>query len=115
MIGFEYEQQTGTRHEGKQDILTLFEQLSSHEVFTPPHVAREMLALLPKEIWGDPSIRILDPCVKSSVFLREALYLLIDGLAGKGKYVGHDGIEYDLNDGQQHEPHPEKHAIRYRH
>lgn len=84
-----------------RDILTLFEQLNSHEVFTPPRVAREMLALLPKEIWGDPSIRILDPCVKSGVFLREALYLLIDGLAGKGKYVGHDGIEYDLNDGQQ--------------
>ncbi|MAE68800.1 restriction endonuclease [bacterium] len=84
-----------------RDILTLFEQLNSHEVFTPPRVAREMLALLPKDIWCDPSIRILDPCVKSGVFLREALYLLIDGLAGKGKYVGHDGIEYDLNDGQQ--------------
>lgn len=84
-----------------RDILTLFEQLNSHEVFTPPRVARDMLALLPKDIWCDPSIRILDPCVKSGVFLREALYLLIDGLAGKGKHVGHDGIEYDLNDGQQ--------------
>lgn len=84
-----------------RDILTLFEQLNSHEVFTPPRVARDMLDLLPKDIWCDPSIRILDPCVKSGVFLREAMYLLIDGLAGKGKHVGHDGIEYDLNDGKQ--------------
>lgn len=84
-----------------RDILTLFEQLNSHEVFTPPRVARDMLALLPKEIWSDPSIRILDPCVKSGVFLREALYLLFDGLSGKGKHVGHDGIVYDLNDGRQ--------------
>jgi len=88
-----------------RDILTLFEQLNSHEVFTPPRVARDMLSLLPKDIWCDPSIRILDPCVKSGVFLREALYLLIDGLAGKGKHVGHDGVEYDLNDGQQRMSH----------
>lgn len=84
-----------------RDILTLFEQLNSHEVFTPPRVARDMLALIPKEIWSDPSVRILDPCVKSGVFLREAMYLLIDGLAGKGKHIGHDGVEYDLNDGKQ--------------
>lgn len=90
-----------SEQDDKRDILTLFEQLNSHEVFTPPRVAKEMLALLPKDIWCDPSIRILDPCVKSGVFLREALYLLIDGLAGKGKHVGHDGVEYDLNDGEQ--------------
>jgi len=84
-----------------RDILTLFEQLNSHEVFTPPRVARSMLDLLPQEIWSDPSIRILDPCVKSGVFLREAMYRLIDGLTGKGKHIGHDGIEYDLDAGKQ--------------
>jgi hypothetical protein len=85
----------------RKDILTLFEQLNSHEVFTPPRVARSMLNLLPNEIWSDPNIRILDPCVKSGVFLREAMYLLIDGLAGKGMHKGYDGVTYDLNDGKQ--------------
>lgn len=70
-----------------RDILTLFEQLNSHEIFTPPRVARDMLALLPKEIWSNPNIKLLDPCIKSGVFLREALYLLIDGLAGKGSIL----------------------------
>lgn len=88
-----------------RDILTLFEQLSSHEVFTPPGVARDMLALLPKAIWTDPNVRILDPCVKSGVFLREAMYLLMDGLAGKGLHVGHDGNTYNLDNGRQRMSH----------
>lgn len=84
-----------------KDILSLFEALNSHEVFTPPRVAIQMLDLLPKEIWSDPSIKILDPCVKSGVFLREALFRLFEGLGGKGVYETENGEIYDLNDNQQ--------------
>src|SRR5690625_4794619 len=84
-----------------RDILTLFEALSNHEVFTPPRVARSMLELLPDEIWTDPSIRILDPCTKSGVFLREAFFLLFTRLPNTRDHVGHDSQIYDLSDPQQ--------------
>ena len=54
------------------DILETLSHLSSDEVFTPPDVANEILDLLPDDIWTDPNIKILDPCTKSGVFLREA-------------------------------------------
>jgi len=84
-----------------RDILSLFEALNSHEVFTPPRIARQMLDLLPQEIWSDPSIKILDPCAKSGVFLRESFYRLFTFLDGKGLYETEDGEIYDLNDKQQ--------------
>ena len=83
------------------DILTLFEALNNHEIFTPPRLARDMLAMVPKEIWCDPNIRVLDPCTKSGVFLREVMYLLFEGLLGKGLYKASDGVAYDLNDPKQ--------------
>lgn len=83
------------------DILSLFESLSNHEVFTPPRLAREVLKNLPKEIWSDPTIKILDPCVKSGVFLREAMYLLFDGLLGTGKHTEEDGSTYDLDNPEE--------------
>jgi len=43
------------------DILDCIANLSSDEVFTPPEVANQVLDLLPKEIWSDPNIKILDP------------------------------------------------------
>lgn len=84
-----------------RDILSLFEALNSHEVFTPPRVARQMLDLLPSGIWSDPSIKILDPCTKSGVFLREAFYRLFTQLDGKGLYETENGDIYDLDDKQQ--------------
>lgn len=84
-----------------KDILTLFEQLNTHEVFTSPKIAREMLSLLPLHVWKNPSARFLDPATKSGIFLREAMYLFAENLYGMGKHVGHDGITYDLNDRQQ--------------
>jgi len=84
-----------------RDILTLFEALNSHEVFTPPRIARDMLSLLPKSIWSDPRIRILDPCTKTGVFLRESFFLLYDGLQGAGLFKADDGETYDLSDHQQ--------------
>lgn len=83
------------------DILTLFESLNNHEVFTPPRIARDLLSMLPKEVWSDPKTRVLDPCVKSGVFLREAMYLLFEGLYGNGLHKAHDGMTYDLNEPKQ--------------
>jgi site-specific DNA-methyltransferase (adenine-specific) len=63
------------------DILDTLAQLSSDEVPTPPRLAREMLDLLPGEVWTDPDLRWLDPCCKSGVFLREIVIRLLKGLA----------------------------------
>ena len=62
------------------DILDTIANLSSDEVFTPPDVANSILDLLPEETWANPSLRFLDPSVKSGVFLREAARRLMDGL-----------------------------------
>jgi site-specific DNA-methyltransferase (adenine-specific) len=87
------------------DILELFKALNNHEVFTPPKIARDMISMLPEELWSDPGTRVLDPCVKSGVFLREIFYKLHEGLKDKGTHVGHDGTTYDLNDFQQRTNH----------
>lgn len=84
-----------------RDILSLFEALNNHEVFTPPRVARAMLDTLPDTIWSDPHVTILDPCAKSGVFLREAFYRLYEKLYGQGCVLAKDGITYDLNNRQE--------------
>lgn len=63
----------------KPDVLTCLSDLSNDEVMTPPDIANRMLDLLPKEIWHNPSIKILDPACKSGVFLREAAKRFIEG------------------------------------
>lgn len=62
------------------DVLCCLANLSNDEVFTPPQLANEVLDLLPKEIWKDPTITFLDPCCKTGVFLREITIRLIEGL-----------------------------------
>ena len=62
------------------DILDCIANLSSDEVFTPPDVANQVLDLLPKELWSDPNIKILDPCCKTGIFLRESARRLMVGL-----------------------------------
>ena len=62
------------------DVLTCLANLSNDEVFTPPELANQVLDMLPEEIWSDPTIKILDPCCKSGVFLREAAKRFIEGL-----------------------------------
>ena len=59
--------------------------LSSDEVFTPPDVANKVLDLIPDSLWQNPDIKILDPCLKSGVFLREAAKRLMVGLEDKIK------------------------------
>lgn len=64
----------------KPDVLTCLANLSNDEVFTPPELANDVLDMLPQEIWSDPTVKVLDPCCKSGVFLREAAKRFIRGL-----------------------------------
>lgn len=63
------------------DILDCLAQLSNDEVPTPPRVARDMLNLLPAEVWTRPEFVWLDPFCKSGVFLREVAARLLVSLA----------------------------------
>src|SRR6185369_2718285 len=71
------------------DVLTCIANLSNDEVFTPPEFANRMLDTLAEawaadkngeDIWADSSVKFLDPCTKSGVFLREIAQRLIKGL-----------------------------------
>lgn len=71
------------------DVLTCIANLSNDEVFTPPAFANRMLDTLAEawaaryegaEIWASKSVRFLDPCAKSGVFLREITSRLTKGL-----------------------------------
>ena len=72
------------------DVLTCIANLSNDEVFTPPELANRMLDTLAEawaadhngaNLWADKSVRFLDPCTKSGVFLREITSRLTKGLA----------------------------------
>jgi site-specific DNA-methyltransferase (adenine-specific) len=71
------------------DVLTCIANLSNDEVFTPPEFANRMLDTLAEawakknkgaNVWADSSVRFLDPCTKSGVFLREITSRLVKGL-----------------------------------
>ena len=72
------------------DVLTCIANLSNDEVFTPPEFANRMLDTLAEawsadhggaNLWANTSVRFLDPCTKSGVFLREIAHRLTEGLA----------------------------------
>ncbi len=72
------------------DVLTCIANLSNDEVFTPPEFANRMLDTLAEawaashdgaNLWADKTVRFLDPCTKSGVFLREITRRLTQGLA----------------------------------
>lgn len=72
------------------DVLTCIANLSNDEVFTPPDLANRMLDTLEEAwaarnggaaLWSDKTVRFLDPCTKSGVFLREITSRLTKGLA----------------------------------
>lgn len=74
------------------DVLTCIANLSNDEVFTPPEFANRMLDLLAEtwatnhggaDIWTDKTVKFLDPCTKSGVFLREITSRLNKGLAAE--------------------------------
>jgi site-specific DNA-methyltransferase (adenine-specific) len=71
------------------DVLTCIANLSNDEVFTPPEFANRMLDTLAEawaadnkdaNLWASKTVRFLDPCTKSGVFLREITGRLIKGL-----------------------------------
>lgn len=71
------------------DVLTCIANLSNDEVFTPPEFANRMLDTLADawatnhggaNLWADKSVKFLDPCTKSGVFLREITSRLTKGL-----------------------------------
>jgi len=71
------------------DVLTCIANLSNDEVFTPPAFANRMLDTLTEawaanhqgaNLWADKTVRFLDPCTKSGVFLREITQRLVNGL-----------------------------------
>lgn len=62
------------------DVLTCLANLSNDEVFTPPHIANQILDLLPAEIWKNKDLKFLDPFSKTGIFLREIAKRLIVGL-----------------------------------
>lgn len=72
------------------DVLTCIANLSNDEVFTPPEFANRMLDTLAAawaadhggaNLWADKTVRFLDPCTKSGIFLREITSRLTQGLA----------------------------------
>jgi site-specific DNA-methyltransferase (adenine-specific) len=74
------------------DVLTCIANLSNDEVFTPPEFANRMLDTLAEawaanhggaNLWADKSVKFLDPCTKSGVFLREITRRLTEGLEKK--------------------------------
>ena len=74
------------------DVLTCIANLSNDEVFTSPEFANMMLDTLAEawatandgaDIWANKTVRFLDPCTKSGVFLREITRRLVTGLAGE--------------------------------
>ena len=74
------------------DVLTCIANLSNDEVFTPPEFANRMLDTLTEawavshngaDIWADKTLKFLDPCTKSGVFLREITSRLTKGLANE--------------------------------
>jgi site-specific DNA-methyltransferase (adenine-specific) len=74
------------------DVLTCIANLSNDEVFTPPEFANRMLETLAEawaadhggaNLWADKTVKFLDPCTKSGVFLREITSRLTRGLAAE--------------------------------
>lgn len=77
-------------HGRNPDVLTCIANLSNDEVFTPPEFANRMLDMLAEawaadhngaSLWADKTVKFLDPCTKSGVFLREITSRLTEGLA----------------------------------
>ena len=72
------------------DVLMCIANLSNDEVFTPPEFANRILDTLAEawaadhggaNLWADKTVKFLDPCTKSGVFLREITRRLTQGLA----------------------------------
>lgn len=83
------EQASFTLRGRNPDVLTCIANLSSDEIFTPPELANRILDGLTEawaannegaNLWADSTVKFLDPCAKSGVFLREITARLTEGL-----------------------------------
>ena len=79
------------------DVLTCIANLSNDEVFTPPEFANRILETLAEvwaanhngaNLWADKSVKFLDPCTKSGVFLRQITSRLTKGLEDEMPNLG---------------------------
>jgi site-specific DNA-methyltransferase (adenine-specific) len=93
-------------------VLTCIANLSNDEVFTPPELANRMLDTLAEawaadhggaNLWADKTVRFLDPCTKSGVFLREITSRLTQGWRTRSR------------PGSARQPHPDPAGVRHRH
>jgi site-specific DNA-methyltransferase (adenine-specific) len=84
------EQASFTLRGRNPDVLTCIANLSNDEVFTPPELANRILDTVAQawaadhngaNLWADKTVKFLDPCTKSGVFLREIASRLTKGLA----------------------------------
>src|SRR5580693_9136506 len=84
------EQASFTLRGRNPDVLTCIANLSNDEVFTPPELANRILDTVAEawaadhngaNLWADKTVKFLDPCTKSGVFLREIASRLTKGLA----------------------------------
>jgi site-specific DNA-methyltransferase (adenine-specific) len=72
------------------DVLSCIANLSNDEVFTPPEFVNQILDSIAEawaethegaDIWSDKTVKFLDPCTKSGVFLREITSRLTNRLS----------------------------------
>lgn len=72
------------------NVLTCIANLSNDEIFTPSELANRILDTLAEawakdhgdtNLWANSSVRFLNPCTKSGVFLREITTRLTKGLS----------------------------------
>lgn len=86
------------------DVLECIANLSSDEVFTPPKLANQVLDSLAEawadrydgaNLWADKTVKFLDPCTKSGVFLREITRRLTKGLEQEIPDL-HDRVDHIL-------------------
>ncbi len=82
------------------EILKLIGSAHSSEIITPQDIATDMIAKLPESFFKDPTKKVLDPCVKSGVFLKVMYDRFRHGLKDYGIITGDktfDGETYDLS------------------
>src|SRR5690554_4394269 len=62
------------------DILETINNVGNDEVFTPVKICKQVLNMLPEEVWSNPNYKWLNPSDKNGVFPREIAIRLNEGL-----------------------------------
>lgn len=64
----------------KKYTLTIACSRSNKEVYTPNSLAQDMLSKIPEVFWTSPTNHVMDPCVKSGIFLMQSIENFMRGL-----------------------------------